>query len=115
MENIAVSTSVSLPFVEDKPAAVRIALSERARPFLVSAFPLGGTGFFAVEVSTQPSMRIEAAIEFGGILAINLLGIVKGGVYSFAGIYVSISEGGPTAHTEIKGFVASAAMPMCSA
>ena len=105
LENIALSSSISLPFVEDKPAAVRVALSERSRPFLVSVFPLGGTGFFAIEVRTDKSARVEGAIEFGGVLAINLLDIVKGGLYAFAGIYISVESGTETSHTLFSGFV----------
>lgn len=105
LEDIALSSSISLPFVEGKPAAVRVALSERSRPFLVSASLLGGTGFFAVEVRTDTSVKVEGAIELGGIIAINLLGIVKAGIYAFAGIYISVEAGGPTTRTLISGFV----------
>jgi hypothetical protein len=91
IQNIALTTSVSLPFVE-KPAAVRLSLSERANPFLVSVSIFGGTGFFALEMRTDGTVLIEAGIEFGGIVSINLLGIVSGGVYVFAGIYFSVGS-----------------------
>jgi len=108
LQNIALLTSVSLPFVEGKPAAVRFALSERHQPFLVSVSIFGGTGFFALEVRTDKSVLVEAGIEFGGVVSINLLGIVKGGVYVFAGIYVSIETGGKLAvsgHLRLGGYV----------
>lgn len=105
LENIALSSTLSLPFVEGTPAAVRFAVSERSKPFLVSVLPLGGTGFFALEVRTDTSVHVEAAIEFGGILAINLLEIVKGGVYAFAGVYVSIEKNDATTRIEITAFV----------
>ncbi len=105
LADIAFSSSMSLPFVEGKPAAVRVSLSERSRPFLVSVSIFGGTGFFAVEVRTDKTVRVEAAIEFGGIASINLLGIVKGGVYLFAGVYVSLESGGVAAVPAISGFV----------
>ena len=93
IENIAVSTSISLPFVDGLPAAVRFALSERNQPFLVSVSIFGGTGFFALEVRTDGSMLMEAAIEFGGVVSIDLLGIVRGGVYLFAGVYIALGSG----------------------
>jgi hypothetical protein len=93
IENIAVSTSISLPFVDGVPAAVRFALSERNQPFQVSVSIFGGTGFFALEVRTDGSMLMEVAIEFGGVVSIDLLGIVRGGVYLFAGVYVALGSG----------------------
>lgn len=106
IQNVVVSTSVSLPFVPDKPAAVRFALSERNNPFLVSVSIFGGTGFFALEVSTDGGVKIEAALEFGGVAALNLI-VVKGGVYLLAGIYLSISNGGLLieGHLRLGGFV----------
>lgn len=108
LENIAVSTSLSLPFFGGRPVAVRFALSERHRPFLVSASIFGGTGFLAIEVRTDGSMLIEGGIEFGGVVSINLLGIVRGGVYAFVGFYVAYdTAGGFTAsgHIRFGGYV----------
>ena len=109
LQNIAFISSVSLPFVE-KPVGVRFALSERGNPFIVSVAPFGGTGFFALEMRTSgpDALLVEAAIEFGGIVTFNLLGIVKGGVYVLAGVYMAIRSGaGPeiSAHLRIGGFV----------
>jgi hypothetical protein len=106
IQNVVVSTSVSLSFVPDKPAAVRFSLSERNNPFLVSVSIFGGTGFFALEVSTDGGVKIEAALEFGGVAALNLI-VVKGGVYLLAGIYLSISDGDLLieGHLRLGGFV----------
>lgn len=89
VQNIALSSSVSLSFVEGKPVAVRFALSERNNPFIVSMSIFGGTGFFSIEVRTDGLVRVEAAIEFGGLVSLNLF-VIKGGVYLLAGIYVSM-------------------------
>jgi hypothetical protein len=109
LQSISLNSSVSLPFVE-KPVGVRFSLSERSNPFVVSVAPFGGTGFFALEMRTSkpPALLVEAAIEFGGIIAFNLLGIVKGGVYVLAGIYMAIRTGADpdiSAHLRIGGFV----------
>jgi hypothetical protein len=93
VQNIALVSSVSIPFVEGRPVAVRFSLSERASPFLVSASIFGGTGFFAVEVRTDGLVRVEAAIEFGGLIALDLV-IVKGAIYLLAGIYVAMDTDG---------------------
>ena len=87
---------------------MRFSLSERSNPFLVSVSIFGGTGFFAVEVRTDGIVQVEAAIEFGGIVSLNLLNIVRGGVYLLAGIFVSIQSSGQlviSGHLRFGGFV----------
>lgn len=85
LQNLALSAALSVPFVA-KPAGVRFAISERHHPFLVSVTLFGGGGFFALGVSANGVEEIEAAIEFGGNISINL-GVASGGVYVMAGIY----------------------------
>lgn len=110
LQDVVFNSSIALPFVEG-PVVIRFALSERSKPFLISVAPFGGTGFFGLELRTggpSPPLLVEAAIEFGGIIAFNLLGIVKGGVYVLAGVYLAIgSEAGPniSAHLRLGGFV----------
>ncbi len=107
LQNIALSLAVSLPFVGKKPAAVRFALSERNNPFLVSVTIFGGTGYFSLELRTDGSVQIEAAIEFGGVVALDVF-IVKGGVYLFAGIFLAIQSSGLvriSGHLRLGGYV----------
>jgi hypothetical protein len=107
LQNIALSLAVSLPFVGGKPAAVRFALSERNNPFLVAVTIFGGTGYFSLELRTDGRVQIEAAIEFGGVVALDLF-IVKGGVYLFAGIFLAIQAGGEvriSGHLRLGGYV----------
>jgi len=89
LQNLALSAQLSIPFI-GKPAAVRFAVSERQKPFLVSVTIFGGGGFFAMTVSSNGLEQIEAAIEFGGNLSLNL-GVASGGVYVMAGIYFSLA------------------------
>ena len=46
----------------------------------------GGGGFFAVGVSANGLESVEASLEFGGNISLNL-GVASGGVYVMAGIY----------------------------
>jgi hypothetical protein len=108
LENIAFAAMLSLPFVEGRPAVIGFSLSERSNPFTVSVAPFGGTGFFALQLRTDGHVLAEACIEFGGIFSINLLGIVKGGVYLLAGVYLMIQSDGPaaiSAHLRLGGYV----------
>jgi hypothetical protein len=79
------SAALSVPFV-GKPAGVRFGISERHHPFLVTVSLFGGGGFFALGVGADGVDEIEAAIEFGGNVSLNL-GVASGGVYVMAGIY----------------------------
>jgi hypothetical protein len=85
IQNIALSAALSIPFT-DRPAGVRFAISERHKPFLVTVGLFGGGGFFGVGVSAKGLEQVEASIEFGGNVSLNL-GVASGGVYVMAGVY----------------------------
>ncbi|GAA1531901.1 hypothetical protein GCM10009827_057070 [Dactylosporangium maewongense] len=85
LQNIALSAALSIPFT-DRPAGVRFAICERHKPLLISVSLFGGGGFFAVGVSALGLEQVEAALEFGGNISLNL-GIASGGVTVMAGIY----------------------------
>jgi hypothetical protein len=87
IENLSLSAMLTVPF-NDQPANVRFALSERHHPFIVTVTLFGGGGFFALAVSAKGVEQVEAAIEFGGNVSINL-GVASGGVHVMAGIYFS--------------------------
>jgi hypothetical protein len=91
LENVAVSAGLVLPFV-NRPAAFRLAFSDRAHPFLVSVSAIGGAGFFALEVDTGGIRRIEGSIEVGANLTVNL-GIVSANVHVMAGFYFGLKKG----------------------
>jgi hypothetical protein len=89
LQNIAVSAALSIPFT-DRPAGVRFALCERHKPFLVTVTLFGGGGFFAVGVSANGLESVEASVEFGGNISLNL-GVASGGVYVMAGVYFGMT------------------------
>ena len=94
IQNIGLSAAISIPFT-DRPAGVRFAISERHKPFLVTVSLFGGGGFFGLAVSAKGLEQIEASIEFGGNIALNLV-IASGGVYVMAGIYFALTTGSVT-------------------
>ena len=99
LQNLSLSAALSLPFV-GKPAGLRFALSSREHPFLVTVTMFGGGGFFALGVSADGIEEIEASIEFGGNISLNL-GVASGGVYVMAGVYFKMST---TKGTELTGY-----------
>jgi hypothetical protein len=85
LEHVTLGAGFALPF-DAKPAEVRFNFAERQRPFSLTVSLLGGGGFFALVVSTEGVDEIEAALEFGAEVSINL-GVASGGVEIKAGVY----------------------------
>jgi hypothetical protein len=85
LEHISLGAGFALPF-DAKPAEVRFNFAERQRPFSLTVSLLGGGGFFAIGVGTEGVREIEAALEFGAALSIDL-GVASGSVEIKAGVY----------------------------
>ena len=99
LEHLSLGAGFLLPF-DAKPAEVRFNFAERQRPFSLTVSLLGGGGFFAIGVGTEGVREIEAALEFGAALSINL-GVASGSVEIKAGIYFHWQ----TASVELAGYV----------
>ncbi|MFB9651665.1 hypothetical protein [Pseudarthrobacter oxydans] len=89
LQNLSLSAMLSIPF-NDQPAGFRFAISERHSPFIVTVTLFGGGGFFALGVGANGLESLEAAIEFGGSVSLNL-GVASGGVTVMAGIYFGMT------------------------
>ena len=85
LSGASLGAAFCLPF-DSNPASVRFNFSERQHPFSLTVSLLGGGGFFAIGVSTRGVQEIEAALEFGAAVAIDL-GVASGGVEIKAGVY----------------------------
>lgn len=85
LEHLSLGAGFLLPF-DARPAEVRFNFAERQRPFSLTVSLLGGGGFFAIGIGTDGVREIEAALEFGAALSINL-GVASGSVEIKAGIY----------------------------
>jgi hypothetical protein len=99
LQNISLAAGLTLPFT-NQPAGVRFSVSERQSPFLVTVGIFGGGGFFALALSTGGIEQIEAAIEFGGNISLNL-GVASGGVYVMVGIYFGMTGN----QTKLTGYL----------
>lgn len=85
LKDVTLAAYLSLPFTTGKPT-FDFAVSERHKPFAVLVAFFGGGGFFHVQLDTNGLQLLEASIEFGAAISINL-GVASGGVYVMAGIY----------------------------
>jgi YVTN family beta-propeller protein len=88
LQNVTLGAGLTLPFV-NAPARMRFNFSERHNPFQLTVMALGGGGFFALDVALNRIVAIEAALEFGAAVAIDL-GVARGSLYVMGGIYFAL-------------------------
>lgn len=94
MQNIALSAAFYLPFIGDQVMTFRFAFCERHQPFILTVSLFGGGGFFAITLGlTKKVLRIEAALEFGASIALNL-GVASGQATIMAGFYFQMTDKG---------------------
>jgi hypothetical protein len=104
LTNASLGAGFELPF-DATPASVRFNFSERAHPFSLTVSLLGGGGFFAIGISARGVQEIEAALEFGAQLSIDL-GVASGGVEIKAGVYFHWKETIPDkGSVELAGYI----------
>jgi hypothetical protein len=102
LQNISLSAGLSLPFV-DKPANLSFAFSERHHPFLLTVSLFAGGGFFGIVLRPDGIQMIEAALEFGGNISIDI-GVASGGVYVMAGIYFKYDDTASDPKVTLTGY-----------
>jgi hypothetical protein len=104
LSNASLGAGFNLPF-DATPMSVRFNFSERQRPFSLTVSLLGGGGFFAIGISAKGVQEIEAALEFGAALEIDL-GVASGGVEIKAGVYFHWLEAVPgKGLVELAGYI----------
>jgi hypothetical protein len=91
LSNVALSAAFRVPFVGDTPLSLRFGFASREQPFNLTVSLLGGGGFFGIELSPKGLVRLEAALEFGAAISINL-GVASGAVSVMAGIYFTLGQ-----------------------
>lgn len=90
LSNINLGASFNLPFTGERPS-LRFNFAERHNTFNLTVSLFGGGGFFAIGVDTGGVREIEAALEFGASIQIDL-GVASGGVYVKGGFYFHFEE-----------------------
>ena len=92
LQNISLGAGFNLPFVGGA-AGLRFAFCERDHPFLLTVTLFGGGGFFAIDLDTEKVTSVEASLEFGAAIAINL-GVAAGQASITGGVYYQKSGAG---------------------
>ena len=90
LKDVTFGAFIELPFRDGKPA-FDFAFSTRDHPFNLTVAFLGGGGFFHLQIDTKGVKLLEAALEFGASVSIDL-GVASGGVHIMAGIFFSIQR-----------------------
>lgn len=90
LSGVSLRASVELPFLDGKPL-FDFGVSSREHPFCLTVAFLGGGGFFHLQVDTEGVRMLEAALEFGAAISVNL-GVASGGVHVMAGIYFAMGK-----------------------
>jgi hypothetical protein len=88
--NVSLGASCELPF-DDRPAQFYVNLSRRDAPFMISALPFGGGGFFALIATTKGVVGFEASFE-GGFVAAFSYGPLDAEGRVCLGIYVAKND-----------------------
>ncbi len=91
LQNLSLGAGFSIPFT-DGALTVTFNFCAREEPFLLTVSLFGGGGFFGLSIDPNGVQILEAALEFGASVAINL-GVAQGGVHVMAGIYFKIESG----------------------
>lgn len=103
LRNITLGAAIRLPF-DGSPLSLRFNFCEKQQPFTLTVSALGGGGFFAIEFDMKGLKAIEAALEFGAAVSLNL-GVASGAVSIMGGIYfkMEIEENGKK--IQLTGYV----------
>ncbi|PYQ28271.1 MAG: hypothetical protein DMF56_15760 [Acidobacteria bacterium] len=92
MQNVSLSALFYLPFGA-KPMNFRFAFCERQQPFILTVSLFGGGGFFAIKIGLDGVEDLEASLEFGASIALNL-GVASGSATIMAGFYFHMTKDG---------------------
>lgn len=105
LSNLCLGAGFTVPFI-GQPLAVRFHFCTREQPFNLSVSMLGGGGFFGVVVDPHGVQLLEAALEFGAQLSVDL-GVASGSVHIMAGIYfrMEVDEASLTGYFRLGGEV----------
>lgn len=89
LSNMSFGAGLNIPF-SGKPVRVRFNFSTREDMFCIQVSMFGGGGFFALGIGADGVEQIEAALEFGATIALDI-GVASGSVHLMAGVYFSYS------------------------
>jgi hypothetical protein len=103
LSNMGLGAEVNLPFT-GAPLTMAFRFCEKQQPFTLTVSILGGGGYFGLEVDLHGLRQIDAALEFGAAVALNL-GVASGSVSIMAGIYFKLTMTDGENSTQLTGYL----------
>jgi hypothetical protein len=89
IRNLVIGAKLIIPFTGADPMRLRFNFSEQHNPFQVAAYGVTGGAFLALHIGLDGIERVEASVELGGSLALNL-GVASGAVFLMIGIHMTM-------------------------
>lgn len=89
IRNLTLGAKLIIPFTGSDPMRLRFNFSEQHNPFQVAAYGVTGGAFLALHIGLDGIERVEASVELGGSLALNL-GVASGAVFLMIGIHMTM-------------------------
>lgn len=103
MKNLGLNAGLELPFTDGRPI-LDFGFSRRESPFLLTVSLLGGGGFFHLQLNTSGLKLVEAALEFGASIDMDI-GVASGNVHVFAGIYFKLEKRDSQLQVVLAGYL----------
>lgn len=103
LRHVNLGAAVNLPFT-GAPLTLRFNFCEKQQPFTLTVSALGGGGFFALELDMHGLRTLEAALEFGAAVSLNL-GVASGAVSIMGGVYFKMAIVNGNNEYELQGYV----------
>jgi hypothetical protein len=97
MRNIVFRAAISVPFNGD-PVSLELAFASKPEPFVLTVLAFGGGGYVELAIDHTGLTRLEAALEFGAVIALDFV-VASAEVHALGGIRFAIQPGGAVALT----------------
>lgn len=103
LSNLTIAAFLRIPLA-DAPLSFTLDVAGRDRPFRATVSLFGGGGFLSLEATPSGLRRLEASIEFGGSMSLDIV-VASGGVSVMAGIYFGLKKVGTSQELAFEAFV----------
>ena len=90
LSNLVIAAFLRVPFTSG-PVTFTLDVASKERPFQVAVSMFGGGGYLALELTPAGLRSLEASIEFGGSMSLDIV-VASGGVSVQVGIYFGLQN-----------------------
>lgn len=97
LDGVVVRVGVDIPF-DGAPVSVALAFADRQKPFSLSVLMFGGGGYLDLLLDRDGLKRLEAALEFGALVAVDFV-VASGEVHALGGVRFTLEPGGSVSLT----------------